>query len=80
MGNLCLVTKPPLSPNHVGLQAELQAAYQEGEFVKRKVKQQEAEMEVFRKKFASREEELEAKYSKDFILIYFIYYIKFVFR
>lgn len=60
MGNVCLST----TQLPTGLQAELQAAYQEGECVKRKVKQQEAEMEVFRRKCASREDELDAKYSE----------------
>lgn len=62
MGNLCLAApQPPLT---LGLQAELQAAFQEGECVKRKVKQQEAAIEAQRKKFASKEEELEGKFSK----------------
>lgn len=67
MGNLCLSANPPKPLAGVGLQAELQAAYQEGECVKRKVKQQEAEMEVLRRKFASREDEFELKYSKTFL-------------
>lgn len=62
MGNFC--SSPTDASPIAGLQAELQAAYQEGECVKRKVKQQEAEMEVFRKKFSAREEELESVYRK----------------
>lgn len=47
-----------------GLQAELQAAYTEGECVKKKLKLQEAEMTAQRTKHSERDDELGIKYSE----------------
>lgn len=47
-----------------GLQAELQAAYKEGEAVKKKLKLQEAEMEALRAKHSEKEDNLATTYSK----------------
>lgn len=46
-----------------GLQAELQAAYKEGEAVKKKLKLQEAEMEALRTKHSEKEDNLTTTYS-----------------
>lgn len=47
-----------------GLQAELQAAYKEGECVKKKLKLQEAEMEAMRTKYSEKEDGLNTRYSE----------------
>lgn len=47
-----------------GLQAELQAAYKEGEAVKKKLKLQEAEMEALRTRHSEKEDNLTTVYSK----------------
>lgn len=47
----------------LGIQAELQAAYTEGECVKKKLKLQEAEMAALRTKQSDKEYELCSKYS-----------------
>lgn len=65
MGNLiCYRAAKPKSILPAGLQAELQAAYQESECVKRKLKLQEAEMVTIRGKLSNREDEWETKFRK----------------
>lgn len=48
----------------LGLHAELQAAYKEGDCVKMKLKHQEADLDALRAKISEQEDELNAKYSK----------------
>lgn len=52
----------PIRTTIPGLQAELQAAYQESECVKRKLHLQEAEIATMRGKHSSREDEWETKF------------------
>lgn len=61
-----------------GLQAELQAAYKEGECVKKKLKLQEAELETMRKKFSEKEDGLNSKYSMFWIPILIFIFQKIV--
>lgn len=48
----------------LGLQAELQAAYKEGECVKKKLKLQESELDAYRAKMSETEDEQNLRYSK----------------
>lgn len=69
MGNrICLRNAAPAAILPTGLQAELQAAYQESECVKRKLKLQEAEMMTMRGKLSNREDEWETKFRKYYYL------------
>lgn len=65
-----------------GLQAEVHAAYKEGEAVKKKLKLQEAEMEALRSKHTEKEDNLTTTYSinvqlfclRTVLLLYLFYY------
>lgn len=65
MGNQMCSSSTQSRPNphaqQAGLQAELQAAYQEGECIKRKLKLQDAELVTLRGKMSNREDEWDAK-------------------
>lgn len=48
----------------IGIQAELQAAFKEGDCVKKKIKLQEIELDKLRTKLNESEEDFNSKYSK----------------
>lgn len=56
--------KSNIHVQQAGLQAELQAAYQESECIKRKLKLQDSEMVTFRAKMSAREDEWDTKLRK----------------